>query len=162
MTAETAKRNFDILDDLRYARIGSARLSPGGEYAVCDLTRHDLDNDLTTTSLWRIDLANGDARQLTRSSGRDSSPAWSPDGAQIAFLSDRCGAKQVYSCYPSKAGKRASSLISRVASMVRRSGRRTETCIAFTASPHTETRDPTAPLSGDALRLSLRWHRLCG
>ena len=96
MTTTTEKRNFGLFDDLRYARIGSARLSPSGETVVCDLTRHDLEADLTTTSLWRIDLATGDARQLTGSSSRDSSPTWSPDGAQIAFLSDRSGLKQVF------------------------------------------------------------------
>lgn len=96
MTEIGALRNFDSLDDLRYARIGSARLSPNGGLAVCDLTRHDIDDERTTTSLWSIDLASGAARQLTEDRGRDTSPVWSPDGRRIAFLSDRRGAKQVF------------------------------------------------------------------
>ena len=136
--------NFDILDDLRYARIGSARLSPCGDYAVCDLTRHDLDNELTTTSLWRIDLANGDARQLTRSGGSDSSPAWSPDGEQIAFLSDRGGAKQVF-LLPIDGGeaRQLTDLAGGVDGPPVWSP--DGISIAFTASPKTEPRDPTAP-----------------
>ena len=34
MTPASDKRNFDRLDDLRYARIGSARLSPTADLAV--------------------------------------------------------------------------------------------------------------------------------
>ncbi len=144
MTSKIAKRNFDILDDLHYARIGSARLSPGGDYAVCDLTRHDLDNDLTTTSLWRIDLANGDSRQLTRSSGSDSSPAWSPDGEQIAFLSDRGGAKQVF-LLPIDGGeaRQLTDLPGGVDGPPVWSP--DGNSIAFTASAQSEPRDPTAP-----------------
>lgn len=144
MTETSGRRNFDILDDLRYARIGSAQLSPGGEYAVCDLTRHDLDNDLTTTSLWRICLANGDARQLTRESGSDSAPAWSPDGAQIAFLSDRVGAKQVF-LLPVDGGeaRQLTDLPQGVDGPPIWSP--DGNSIAFTASPKTERRDPTAP-----------------
>ncbi len=144
MTESSGKRNFDILDDLRYARIGSARISPCGGFAVCDLTRHDLENDLTTTSLWRIDLANGDARQLTRPGGNDSSPAWSPDGARIAFLSDRCGAKQVF-LLPVDGGE-ARQLTDFPQGVdgppVWSPDGKT---VAFTASPNAKPRDPTAP-----------------
>ena len=44
MTPATDKRNFERLDDLRYARIGSAQLSPSADLAVCDLRHNDLDS----------------------------------------------------------------------------------------------------------------------
>jgi dipeptidyl aminopeptidase/acylaminoacyl peptidase len=36
--------------------------------------------------LWQRRVPSGAARQLTQGAGSDFSPAWSPDGASIAFL----------------------------------------------------------------------------
>ena len=144
MTNKSGKRNFDILDDLRYARIGSARLSPNGKFAVCDLTGHDLERDLTTTSLWRIDLATGDARQLTQDTSTNTSPSWSPDGTQIAFLSDRCGNKQVF-LLPSDGGEAQQLTDLKQGVDGPPVWSPDGEMIAFTASANTEPRDPTAP-----------------
>ena len=144
MTSATEKRNFGLLDDLRYARIGSARLSPCGRLAVCDLTRQDLDANLTSTSLWRIDLASGDARQLTRTGGRDSGPAWSPDGAQIAFLSDRSGQQQIF-LLPIDGGEARQLTHLRQGVDGAPAWSPDGQSIAFTAGADAAPRDPTAP-----------------
>jgi dipeptidyl aminopeptidase/acylaminoacyl peptidase len=39
--------------------------------------------------LWVVDVASGSARRITSGSRGDEQPAWSPDGTQIAFISDR-------------------------------------------------------------------------
>ena len=39
--------------------------------------------------LWIVDVASGDAELLTRGDHHDTDPRWSPDGRQIAFVSDR-------------------------------------------------------------------------
>jgi TolB protein len=38
--------------------------------------------------LWLFDVASGKATRITKTSGVDSRPAWSPDGSRIAFVRD--------------------------------------------------------------------------
>ena len=136
------KRNFGLLDDLRYGRIGSARLSPDGQWVVYTVTQQDLERDVTTTTLWRVDLDNDETQQLTYSHG--TSPEWSPDGRQIAFLSNRSGTQQVY-LLPTAGGEvrqlthlpqgvNGNPVWSPDGSM-----------IAFTAPKQSEPRDPSDP-----------------
>src|SRR5271166_6221142 len=42
------------------------------------------------------DLGSGATTVLTRGGARDASPAWSPDGARVFFVSDRTGTMQVW------------------------------------------------------------------
>ncbi len=49
------------------------------------------------TDIYTIDpYAGREIARLTRSPGIDASPAWSPDGSQIAFVSERSGGPQIY------------------------------------------------------------------
>lgn len=53
--------------------------------------------------LWIAPSAGGDSRQLTIHEACDRAPVWSPDGATIAFASDRFGNFDVFTM-PSKGG----------------------------------------------------------
>lgn len=78
----------------RLKRLGAPAISPDGRLAVLPVTRFDIDKNQGDTDLWLIPTKPGKARQLTRDAGSDSSPAWSPDGALIAFVTKRGEDKQ--------------------------------------------------------------------
>ena len=46
--------------------------------------------------LYDLDLASGKVSLLLDTAGEDHSPAWSPDGRRLAFVSDRDGAPNIY------------------------------------------------------------------
>ncbi len=64
--------------------------SPDGRRIVFDLLG----------DLYSLDGAGGDATALTRGLAFDSQPAYSPDGAWLAFTSDRSGAENVWISRP--------------------------------------------------------------
>jgi dipeptidyl aminopeptidase/acylaminoacyl peptidase len=64
---------------------GSSPGSPSGRIAF---DNHD--------DVWVIDADGTDLRQLTSSPGHDFDPSWSPDGAQIAFRSERSGDTEIW------------------------------------------------------------------
>lgn len=53
--------------------------------------------------IFTVPAVGGTARQLTVDRGYDTAPAWSPDGTQIAFTSDRAGSADVF-VMPAKGG----------------------------------------------------------
>ena len=46
--------------------------------------------------IWVVPTKGGTARQLTQHTGRDTEPRFSPDGKEIAFVSNREGSAQVF------------------------------------------------------------------
>jgi dipeptidyl aminopeptidase/acylaminoacyl peptidase len=70
-------------------RVGAPAVSPDGRTVVYPVAYYDLETDRSTTHLWQVPVAGGEARQLTHGEASATSPAWSPDGRTLAFVSAR-------------------------------------------------------------------------
>jgi serine/threonine protein kinase len=55
-----------------------------------------LDAQTQTRDIWIIDIQRGTNFRLTTDPADDFDPTWSPDGAQLAFSSDRKGSRDLY------------------------------------------------------------------
>jgi tricorn protease len=90
-TGRAQKLNIEVTGDLPWARphfkkvasmIGYAALSPTGVRAAFE----------ARGEIFTVPAEKGDYRNLTQSPGaHDRSPVWSPDGTQLAWLSDASG-----------------------------------------------------------------------
>jgi tricorn protease len=94
-TGQSRKLNIEVNGDLPWARpqfkkvvsmIRNSALSPTGVRAAFE----------ARGEIFSVPTEKGDYRNLTQSPGaHDRSPAWSPDGAKLAWLSDASGEYQL-------------------------------------------------------------------
>lgn len=85
-----AKKSHIQAEDLyRYELPREPRIAPDGRHVIFSQTRVERDTEKKYSNLWVMPTSGGKPRQFTVGNQSDSSPRWSPDGRQIAFLSNR-------------------------------------------------------------------------
>jgi len=92
--AGTVPFRFDQL--ARVARVGGSSLSPDGRLIAVTVSTADLEENQLRSAIWLIPSSGGAGQRLTSGAKKDSEPKFSPDGKQVAFLSDRDGGSQIW------------------------------------------------------------------
>src|SRR5438477_10560437 len=91
---------------LSLKRAGSPQISPDGRSVAYTVRETNWDDNAFETEIWLADAATGVSsakpatRQLTNAKKSSQSPAWSPDGSRLAFISDRTDKRQIYLINP--------------------------------------------------------------
>src|SRR2546427_5683418 len=79
-----------VPEDLtRVQFVTDPQLSPAGRRIAFVVTSLPEERDEYLSNIWIVALAGGAARRFTAGPRRHIEPRWSPDGARLAFLSER-------------------------------------------------------------------------
>jgi dipeptidyl aminopeptidase/acylaminoacyl peptidase len=95
------KKLLTAVDLMKIISVGNPRISPDGTrvaYAVAE-TKTEKDKEWkSVTHLWVVPTSGGKPQQFTRGEKSATAADWSPDGTQLAFLTDRekDGERQVW------------------------------------------------------------------
>ena len=88
--------HFEMMDVFQLEFASDPQISPDGKRVVYERNSMDIMEDRRRTELWIVDADSSNHRKLTTSSGRESSPRWSPDGSMLAYLSQEEGKTQIF------------------------------------------------------------------
>ena len=86
----TAKDYYDL------ESIADPQISPDGKKIVYVRNFADIMTDKRYANLWIINFDGSGHRPLTGGLSSDHTPRWSPDGSQLAYISDKDGKPQIY------------------------------------------------------------------
>jgi dipeptidyl aminopeptidase/acylaminoacyl peptidase len=90
-----------IEQNLSLRSASGPQISPDGKNVAYEVSKTNWEDNSFETEIWMAHVAAPhDPFQLTSGKKSSSSPRWSPNGKELAFLSDRDGKKQIYVISP--------------------------------------------------------------
>lgn len=90
-----------IEQNLSLRSAAGPQISPDGKLVAYEISKTNWEDNAFETEIWIAHVAAPhDPYQLTSGKKSSSSPRWSPDGKELAFISDRDGKKQIYVISP--------------------------------------------------------------
>jgi dipeptidyl aminopeptidase/acylaminoacyl peptidase len=94
--AQAQKRAFTIEDLYRIKSISDVHLSPDGRMVLYTVTTSDLPRAKRVSHIWTMSSDGQNQKQITSGDKGESSPAFSPDGKWISYVSSKDGSPQLY------------------------------------------------------------------
>jgi dipeptidyl aminopeptidase/acylaminoacyl peptidase len=91
-----AKRPITFDDMMALKRLSEAAIAPDGTRVAYTVADVDKNANRSKRSIWLVATSGSEAKPFITSDKNDFAPHWSADGKQIAFLSTRDGAPQIY------------------------------------------------------------------
>ena len=95
-TALPQGQRLTVKDIFNLELAADPRISADGKRVVYVRQFPDIMDDRRHSNLWIVNAGGTENRPLTSGSFDDTSPRWSPDGSQVAFISNRDGTPQIY------------------------------------------------------------------
>jgi dipeptidyl aminopeptidase/acylaminoacyl peptidase len=80
------QRPLTVEDLWKVKRLGKPALSPDDKWVAVEVTTYSMEDNESASELWLLATDGKTQRQLTNRGGKVSSPVWSADGKQIAFV----------------------------------------------------------------------------
>lgn len=93
------KRAMRFDDMISMKRLDAVSASSDGRWLVYNIRTYSLSTNTYQSNIYLQSVDGKTIKPLTTSSKKDLNPVFSPDGRQIAFVSNRSGSFQIYTMY---------------------------------------------------------------